>query len=58
MIYKGQHYANTWYGMHEGPDSPNGMLRNLRLAHLCRRQMLYLLAMDGLGTVAVVEEVI
>src|SRR6056300_1269026 len=50
--------AIIWYGVGEGPDGSNILLlRNLRLAHICRRRLTCLLAMDRRGTVTVVEEV-
>src|SRR6056300_945318 len=56
--YRGRVSAITWYGVWEGPHRSNSLLlSDLRLAHIWRRRMTRTLAMDGLGTVAVVEEV-
>src|SRR6056300_107283 len=55
--YRGRLSAIIWYGVYEGPDRSNSLLlRNLRLAYICRRRLTCLLAMDRRGTVAVVEE--
>src|SRR5210317_2208299 len=56
--YRGRLSAMIWFGVLEGPDRSNSLLlRNLRLAYICRRRLTCLLAMDRRGTVAVVEEV-
>ena len=56
--YRGRLSAIIWYGVKVGPHLQKSLLLcNLRLAHIFRRRMQHLLAMDGLDTVAVVEEV-
>src|SRR5210317_2021284 len=56
--YGGRLSATIWYGVQEGHGGANSLLMPLlRLAYICRRRMMRTLAMDGLGTVAVVEEV-
>src|SRR6056300_1072456 len=56
--YGGRLSAIIWYGVWEGPDGSNSLLlRNLRLAHICRRRLTCLLAMDRRGTATEVEEV-
>src|SRR6056300_346055 len=56
--YGGRLSATIWYGVEEGHGGSNSYLMPLlRLAYICRRRMMRTLAMDGLGTVAVVEEV-
>src|SRR5210317_1197173 len=55
--YRGRLSAIIWYGVYEGPDRSNSLLlRNLRLAYICRRRLTCLLAMYGRGTVAVVKD--
>src|SRR6056300_1174999 len=52
--YRGRLSAIIWYGVYEGPDRSNSLLlRNLRLAYICRRRLTCLLAMDRRGTVVV-----
>src|SRR6056300_334351 len=56
--YGGRLSAFSWRGVWEGPDRSNSLLLcNLRLAHMCRRRLTCLLAMDRRGTVTEVEEV-
>src|SRR6056300_1623257 len=56
--YRGRLSTTIGYGVCEGPDGSNSLLlRNLRLAHLRRRRLTCLLAMDRRGTVTEVEEV-
>src|SRR5210317_1689214 len=54
--YRGRLSAIIWYDVQEGPDRSNSLLlRNLRLAYICRRRLQCLLAMDGRDAVAVVD---
>src|SRR6056300_1613774 len=56
--YRGRLSTTIGYGVCEGPDGSNSLLlRNLRLAYICRRRLTCLLAMDRRGTVTEVEEV-
>src|SRR5210317_1494602 len=55
---RGRLYTILWFCVWVGSDRRKSLLlRNLRLAHIWRRRLTCLLAMDRRGTVAVVEEV-
>src|SRR5210317_923103 len=55
---RGRLYTILWFCVWVGSDRRKSLLlRNLRLAYVCRRRLQRLLAMDRRGTVAVVEKV-